>query len=44
MMSSLNRDNRQVLSLAKNIEVHTSFVSKKSEDLKRKMMLVVDKL
>lgn len=44
LMSNLNRDNQQILNIANNIEVHTNFISKKSEDLKKKMMLVVEKL
>ena len=44
LMSTLNRDNQQILNIANNIEVHTNFISKKSEDLKKKMMLVVEKL
>ena len=44
LMSTLNRDTQQILNIANNIEVHTNFISKKSEDLKKKMMLVVEKL
>lgn len=44
MMKNLNRDNTKILSLAQNIEIHTSFINKKSEELKKKMMLVVEKL
>ena len=44
MMKNLNRDNTKILSLAQNIEIHTSFINKKSKELKKKMMLVVEKL
>lgn len=44
LMNSLNRDNQQILNIANNIAVHTSFIHKKSDELKKKMMLVVEKL
>ncbi|CDW71963.1 cation channel family protein [Stylonychia lemnae] len=44
LMSNLNRDNQNILNIAKNIQVHTSFISRKSEDLKRKVLLLADKI
>jgi hypothetical protein len=44
MMTNLNRDNQQILGIANNIAAHTSFINKKSDELKKKMMLVVEKL
>jgi len=44
LMSNLNRDNQNILNIAKNIQVHTSFISKKSEELKRKVLLLADKI
>lgn len=43
LMGNLNRDNQQILNIAKNISAHTSFISKKSDELKKKMALVIDK-
>jgi len=43
-MSNLSRDNQHIHNIAKNISVHTGFVNKKSEDLKRKIALLAEKL
>jgi hypothetical protein len=43
-MNNLNRDNQEILRISKNIAAHTSFMNKKSDDLKRKVMLLVEKL
>eukprot|EP00347_Sterkiella_histriomuscorum_P009438 403341214 len=44
LMSNLNRDNQQILSIAQNIQVHTSFMARKSEDLKRKVLILADRV
>lgn len=44
MMANLYRDNQQILSIANNIAVHTNFIHKKSDELKKKVMMVVEKL
>ena len=43
LVSNLNRDNQQIKSIAENIQAHTSFMKSKSEVLKKKMMVLLEK-
>ena len=43
-MGNLIRDNNEILGIAQNIQVHTSFMASKSEDLKKKVLILADKI
>lgn len=38
LVQSLTRENQQILDIANNIVAHTTFINKKSEELKKKIL------